>query len=1276
MEVKPIPKPRSMVPERPVPAPRRPPPTLPVAPRLSSQSESSQSEKSDDTRSIPETRSSSNNEFFRTLSTSSRQLKDEISEKVTTKGRAVISSTRNASIRLEKSVKNLLTRRLTTLNQDELLRSGSTGSKMTDPIEDERCVSMPADDIFSRISFCSPLNNNLRSVRNEEDLSGMRQSPPPPVYPPPPLPDESIYDELQSVTSGSNRYDTISSIVSDKDSVFSDKVERDFPEASDLLNFALNQASDSDQSLNLSDININAALSQDKTNSRRLSRSASWTFYDTAPPNKPDEVDELDRISSTEEDILYLDEPLLNRTSSTSNESQASIQNSLYENLSPQKAPPQETQESSTSTDNRQQSSRSLLVEFDPFAKTSDEYVYSNYENNDMMLLEAFLAINDSPGSSGSVLDFQEAVDNEEEQEDVDEEDILQPQISTVPPEPPKRYDSLPKNEYDEVAEATSQPDKAAIKKNPALLPKLAHLVTRKQPAVPPRKSSTKLNSNTLSTAPGAVTATTDETISSTATTTVTTAPSNPQGSPTNTASGKVVEEHPLVGVIQKLKKLRYESSGHGIKPNMITFVKSGNKLLLKNPSHYGSTAASESTKLERPEVNVPHPTVTHRGIVYITSDKFERTCSPGHLVQRGAVLADQKLTFYTNRNMSTVKTVIQLNKVYSIHLMQYEEIVDGETVHGITLSVEGRAFVLSFFVKGIVERRCWVQKLAQAIFPVFPTKYTMDMTRASWAYLKEGVTGAWFPAWLLLRQQTLIYKKALEHSPAFGELDVRKARCMVIRRLEGPKSSVIPMLVVDTGGGGALHVAGPKGGGVAAWRMALYVAATVGGPALEQQQLTQENVPVILDKCINFIYVYGIMTEGIYRRSGSNSAAAKLLDILRKDAWGTQITKDKYTEHDVATVLRRFLRDLPDPLFPTSIHDRLCLNTENVNENEKVTTYRKLLSTLNPIPAATVRKILAHLHCLSQQSSRNLMTVKNLSAIWGPTLMHGGENSAEDWNRAETRVVGDLIKLYPKLYQLTAADLEKEAKILEVLEKYHISNNGPRGTPSGDLKMWIYIFSKEEECVNVTIGPRKTAYDVCKELAEKTNLPAHELYLEECTLSGALERPLHYTERVLETVARWGYWDPEDRKDNVLILKRDQLYKDIIPLMKPPLSPFGELKFADRKTKSFKNYLFELSQAKLCCYKDKVCSNKIHEWKVEDLIWYLGHEPKRNPQTGWSITFIEKNKKPTRCKESPFFGNTLAGTVKNDQYKWLAAMIFEKYQLNLQPPSINLMDL
>lgn len=45
------------------------------------------------------------------------------------------------------------------------------------------------------------------------------------------------------------------------------------------------------------------------------------------------------------------------------------------------------------------------------------------------------------------------------------------------------------------------------------------------------------------------------------------------------------------------------------------------------------------------------------------------------------------------------------------------------------------------------------------------------------------------------------------------------------------------------------------------------------------------------------------------------------------------------------------------------------------------------------------------------------------------------------------------------------------------------------------------------------------------------------------------------------------------------------------------------------------------------------------------------------------------------RCKENPYFGYTLAGASKDDQYRWLAAMLFGEYQCNLIPSAVNLMD-
>lgn len=96
-------------------------------------------------------------------------------------------------------------------------------------------------------------------------------------------------------------------------------------------------------------------------------------------------------------------------------------------------------------------------------------------------------------------------------------------------------------------------------------------------------------------------------------------------------------------------------------------------------------------------------------------------------------------------------------------------------------------------------------------------------------------------------------------------------------------------------------------------------LAAHNNGANLDQQQLTKNDVPVIVEKSINFIYARGCTTEGIYRRAGSGTAVNELLALFRKDAWEVQLTSAKYSEHDVATALKRFFRDLPEPLMTTS---------------------------------------------------------------------------------------------------------------------------------------------------------------------------------------------------------------------------------------------------------------------------------------------------------------------------------------------------------------------
>lgn len=107
-------------------------------------------------------------------------------------------------------------------------------------------------------------------------------------------------------------------------------------------------------------------------------------------------------------------------------------------------------------------------------------------------------------------------------------------------------------------------------------------------------------------------------------------------------------------------------------------------------------------------------------------------------------------------------------------------------------------------------------------------------------------------------------------------------------------------------------------------------MAAHNNGAALDQQQLLKNNVPVIVEKCINFIFLHGSMSEGIYRRSGTSSLISDILANFRKDAFNVELTTDKYSEYEVGTALKRFFRDLPEPLLGSNQREYLYQVSSN----------------------------------------------------------------------------------------------------------------------------------------------------------------------------------------------------------------------------------------------------------------------------------------------------------------------------------------------------------
>ncbi|XP_063837365.1 arf-GAP with Rho-GAP domain, ANK repeat and PH domain-containing protein 2 isoform X2 [Ostrinia nubilalis] len=572
-------------------------------------------------------------------------------------------------------------------------------------------------------------------------------------------------------------------------------------------------------------------------------------------------------------------------------------------------------------------------------------------------------------------------------------------------------------------------------------------------------------------------------------------------------------------------------------------------------------------------------------------------------------------------------------------------------------------------------DRRNWAQKIVEHLVAGFPTKYTAEYTRCGWCYLKEGVTGEWKGAWVMLIRRVLVYYDGKD--AAVSTVDLRKTRCVVTQEADEETKLVCPTdgsgnLLLDCPHA-TLYLRFPHERELKGWRYMIRLAAFNNGAQIHHQQLTKEDVPTIVDKCISFIYAHGSLSEGIYRRAGSSTVLSELLARFRRDAWSVQLSPSQHSEHDVAGVLKRFFRDLPEALVPQEKHLALTTALEIKEDTARHAEYRNVMTSLPLVARNTARKLFAHLHFLTTMAHANKMSAENLASVWAPTIMPAAVTSDKlqtAWSTREVFVVRDLIANFEAVWEPTDAEKRREAAVRRVLMTVLGAAAPAPKKAAGDLRAWIYVKDRST-CHQVTLTPNKTCADVCIELCEKANMESHQLMIEEVICNESMRRIVHIDEVVLDVVLRWGYWDEEDRKDNYLLVKDNKILNEIEALRHSNSLVCGELKLATESMRSFKLHMFEVKNSKLCYFKDKQGSHKIEEWNVKDILWYTGHEPKRNPQSRWAITFIPRNNKQKRGKDRPWFGCTIAGAVTEDQLKWMAALMFGEHTEILPTPRL-----
>ncbi|KAA8908709.1 hypothetical protein DIURU_000022 [Diutina rugosa] len=98
--------------------------------------------------------------------------------------------------------------------------------------------------------------------------------------------------------------------------------------------------------------------------------------------------------------------------------------------------------------------------------------------------------------------------------------------------------------------------------------------------------------------------------------------------------------------------------------------------------------------------------------------------------------------------------------------------------------------------------------------------------------------------------------------------------------------------------------------------------------------------IPIVVAKCGVYLKKKGLTVEGIFRVGGSSKRLKELQQIFDSPPdFGKKLSWDGYTVHDAASILRRYLNALPEPLIPLDMYESF---RDPLRERPRIINYMK----------------------------------------------------------------------------------------------------------------------------------------------------------------------------------------------------------------------------------------------------------------------------------------------------------------------------------------------
>ncbi|XP_042320700.1 arf-GAP with Rho-GAP domain, ANK repeat and PH domain-containing protein 3 isoform X2 [Sceloporus undulatus] len=414
-------------------------------------------------------------------------------------------------------------------------------------------------------------------------------------------------------------------------------------------------------------------------------------------------------------------------------------------------------------------------------------------------------------------------------------------------------------------------------------------------------------------------------------------------------------------------------------------------------------------------------------------------------------------------------------------------------------------------------------------------------------------------------------------------------------------------------------------------WCMAIQASAGGQGNALRDQQLSRSGIPIIVNSCIAFITQYGLQHEGIYRKNGAKSRIKLLIEDFRRDARNVKLRiSDNFIE-DVTDVLKRFFRELEDPVFTTYLHPQWKEAAGITQKTQRLDRYKELINHLPPLNRRTLAALIGHLYRVQKCADLNQMSTKNLALLFAPSLFQ-----TDGKGEHEVKVMEDLIDNYVHIFNIDedqVLQMDLENSLITTWRDVQLSQ-------AGDIILEVYLEQRNTDCcVTLKVSPVMRAEELTNQVLEMRNVAAsQDIWLTfEVLENGELERPLHPKEKVLEQALQWCKLSKPSSA--YLLVKKVPIQEGscLFTGIKRESPKCGLLKCREEWPKplgsKFQERYFVIKDHKLLMLKEKRSVKPEREWLLDMAKVYMGIRKKLKPPSQWGFTLaLEKQQLYLAC--------------------------------------------